>query len=197
MMRIEKNDPPYPAKLSLLIGKNSPQTIDAIGDISILTKPLTALFCSVRCPGEIILKAYDLTRTLRDSGVIFISGFHSPIEKDCLEILLRGSQPLVICPAKSIEKIRIPVDWKPQIDKGRLLLLSPFLPRQKHITGERAQYRNLFTAALAEEIYIFHAAKGSKTMALCRQALDWGKTVYTFHHPENQHLIAAGAKPIG
>ena len=196
MMRIEKNDPSYPAKLSLLTGKDSPQTLDAIGDISILNKPMTAIFCSIRCPGEIILKAYDLVRDLRDSGVIFISGFHSPIEKDCLEILLRGSQPLVICLAKSIEKMRIPSDWKPRIDNGRLLLLSPFLPRQKHITSERAQYRNLFVAALAEEIYIFHAAKGSKTMALFRQVLTWGKTVRTFHHPENEHLIAAGAQPI-
>ncbi|HLP48646.1 MAG TPA: hypothetical protein VK186_20165 [Candidatus Deferrimicrobium sp.] len=39
----------YPANLSLLTGKESPQTLHAIGDITILNKPLSALFCSVRC----------------------------------------------------------------------------------------------------------------------------------------------------
>lgn len=91
----------------------------------------------------------------------------------------------------------IPAHWAPMIDNGRLLLLSPFVPRQKHITGERAQYRNLFVAALAKEIYIFHAAEGSKTMTLFRQVLAWGKPVRTFRHPVNTHLIAAGAQAIG
>jgi len=176
---------------------NPPQTLHAIGDITILNKPMSALFCSVRCPAELILKTYDLIRDLRDSGVIFISGFHSPIEKDCLDILLRGSQPIVICPAKSIDKMRIPTNWAPLIDNGRLLLLSPFVPQQKHITGERAQYRNLFVATLAKEIYIFHAADGSKTMTLFQQVLAWGKPIRTFRHPVNAHLIDAGAQAIG
>jgi len=29
-------------------------------------------------------------RRMRDEGVTVISGFHSPIEKECLRILLRG-----------------------------------------------------------------------------------------------------------
>ncbi|HLP44864.1 MAG TPA: hypothetical protein VK186_27985 [Candidatus Deferrimicrobium sp.] len=73
----------------------------------------------------------------------------------------------------------------------------PFIPRQKHITGERAQYRNLFVAALAKEIYIFHAAVGSKTMVLFHQVLAWEKPVRTFLHPVNGHLIDAGAQMIG
>ena len=28
----------------------------------------TALYCSVRCPGDLILKTYDLTRSLRQAG---------------------------------------------------------------------------------------------------------------------------------
>ncbi|HLP62038.1 MAG TPA: hypothetical protein VK186_24560 [Candidatus Deferrimicrobium sp.] len=71
-----------------------------------------------------------------------------------------------------MDKMRIHGNWAPLIDNGRLLLLSSFVPRQKHITGERARYRNLFATALAKEIYIFHAAEGSKTMALFR-AKSW------------------------
>ena len=31
-------------------------------------------------------------------GVPMIGGFHTPMEQECLEVLLRGQQPVVICP---------------------------------------------------------------------------------------------------
>ena len=52
----------------------------ALGDLKILEKPLVGFFCSIKCPGDIILSSYDLARVLRDSGVAAIGGFHSPIE---------------------------------------------------------------------------------------------------------------------
>ena len=45
-----------------------PETIYR-GNLSLLNQPLTALFCSNRCPGDLILKTYDLARAkLADSG---------------------------------------------------------------------------------------------------------------------------------
>ncbi len=84
------------------------RTLWAIGDAQILNVGLLALFCSVRCPGDLILKTYDLARTLRDAGVPVIGGFHSPMEKECLRLLLRGQQPVVVCPARNIENMRVP-----------------------------------------------------------------------------------------
>lgn len=95
-----------------LLGGNAPQRIFALGNLQILRNPLLALFCSSRCPGSVILKTYDLMCSLRNSGVTVISGFHSPIEKECLRLLLRGSQPIVICPARSIERMRVPTEWR-------------------------------------------------------------------------------------
>jgi len=46
------------------------------------------------------LKAYDLARELREKKTPVISGFHTPVEKDMLEILLKGKGPNVICPAR-------------------------------------------------------------------------------------------------
>jgi len=71
-----------------------------IGNIDILNRNLLGFFCSVKCPGDIILKTYDLARSFRDAGIPLISGFHSPIEKDVFDLLLSGSQPLVVCPAR-------------------------------------------------------------------------------------------------
>lgn len=75
------------------------------GDIGILKSyKKLALFCSNKCPGEIIIKTYDFMRTLMDvNDIAVISGFHSPMEQECLNILLNGDVPVIICPARSIK----------------------------------------------------------------------------------------------
>ena len=71
--------------------------------ISILDADLTALFCSGQCPGDVILTMDDLARAMWDAGVPVIGGFLSPMEKECLRLLLRGRRPVVVCPARGIE----------------------------------------------------------------------------------------------
>jgi hypothetical protein len=68
--------------------------VGVLGAIEILQEPALGLFCSIRCPGKAILAVYDLARALRDAGVPVISGFHTPMERECLDLLLRGEQPL-------------------------------------------------------------------------------------------------------
>ena len=89
-----------------------------IGNPSLLDEPLTALFCSQQCPGDVILKLYDTARAMRDAGVPVIGGFQSPMERECLRLLLRGNQPIVVCPARSIETMRIPGEWREPLSQG-------------------------------------------------------------------------------
>ena len=44
--------------------------------MTILRRNSLALFCSARCPGNLILQTYDLTRALREAEVTAMSGFH-------------------------------------------------------------------------------------------------------------------------
>src|SRR5579883_2639216 len=92
----------YPAQLLGVLGEHAPIRCLTLGNRKTLTQPLLALFCSERCPGDLIIKASDAATALRDAGVPVVSGFHSPVERECLRILLRGTQPVVICPARSI-----------------------------------------------------------------------------------------------
>ncbi|MEA3361075.1 MAG: DNA-binding protein, partial [Thermodesulfobacteriota bacterium] len=75
-----------------------------------------------------------------------ISGFHSPMERESLTMLLRGAQPIIICPARSINKMRINKEYKKPLKDGRLLFLSPFDENQLRISAKRSYYRNLFVA---------------------------------------------------
>jgi len=158
--------------------------------------PSLALFCSVKCPGMLILKAYDFARLVRGSGIAIVGGFHSPIEKDCLETLLRRSGLVIICPARRLSESRLPREWQKAIKAGRMLLLSPFDEKQKRATSELAVERNRFVASIADAVLIVYAHPGSKTEALCCETLASGKRVYTFNDPANQHLIEMGAFPI-
>ncbi len=167
-----------------------------IGNLDILDRNLLGFFCSVRCPGDIILKTYDLARSFRDTGVTVISGFHSPIEKDFLEILLRGSQPIVICPARSIENMRIPLAWREPIDKGGLLVLSPFMKKHKRVTASLSEQRNRIVALLARDAFLPYAAPGSRSENLCKEIIKIGKQIFTFRDDANQSLITMGAKLI-
>jgi len=194
--RLPQGDPAYPLTLREYCGDRAPATLAALGNLDILRQKKLALFCSVKCPGTLILQTYDLACALRDAGVTVISGFHSPMEKECLSLLLRGTQPVIICPARSIERMRLPAEWKIPLAEGRLLLLSPFGEKLRRVTANLAQRRNEFVAALADAIFIAHAAPGSKTEHFCHDVLTWGKPLLTLEGDENADLIARGARPV-
>ena len=73
--RIPKDSADYPAMLRKFLGDRAPSAVWALGNVDILQHSAIALFCSVKCPGNLILKTYDLARNLRDAGNVVISGF--------------------------------------------------------------------------------------------------------------------------
>ncbi len=184
----------YPAA----VAEKLPQrpAIAALGNLDLLHSRPLALFCSIQCPGDVILRTYDLIRALRGAGIPMIGGFHSPMEQECLTLLLRGTQPVIVCPARAIDRLCLPAPWKPALAEGRLPILSPFTANQRRSTTGRALTRNLFVAALAEQILVAHAGAGSKTEGFMRQVLTWGKPIWTTGSTANQHLIGWGAKVL-
>ncbi len=194
--KLYKGDPSYPIALQKYLDDDVPEIIAVFGDLSILQKKPLALFCSVKCPGHLILKTYDLAQHLRQTRVTVIGGFHTPIEREFLEILLRGSQPIIICPARSIESMRIPNTWRLPMNEGRLLILSPFDQKHHRITTELGTKRNEFIAAIADRIFVAHATPGGKTEQFCRKIARWDKTLLTFDCKENIRLIDMGARTV-
>ena len=171
---IDQNSPSYPILLDKRLGKKAPVRLWAIGRLALISLPKTALFCSKSCPGDAVLRAMDQALKWRKHGRCIISGFHSPIEKECLHILLHGSQPIIICPARSLERMRIPMEWRDGIAAGRILLLSPFESSQKRMTEALSEQRNKLVAALADEAYLAHITPGVKTARLAERISGWG-----------------------
>lgn len=186
----------YPVALPRFLDQSAPASLAALGNLDVLREPKLAFFCSLRCPGSLILQAHDLAKQWREEGRTVVSGFHSPIEQECLRILLRGAQPIIVCPARSLEGMRVHKEFRKPLEEGRLLFLSPFPKREKRMTAGLAAERNCFVAALADEVLIAYASPGGKTEQFCREILNWGKPLLTLESQHNVDLMALGAKPV-
>lgn len=181
-------------RLSLLNSSWMQESVSFIGNLVLLESPLLAWFCSSKCPGSLILQAYDLSIALQKAGTPIAGGFHSPVEQDALRVALRGKQSVLISPARGLNGMHIPVEYRKPLDDGRLLLASVFPATLKRPTAETAYERNRFVAALAEKVLVIHAEPDGKLAALCQEILTWGKPLYTLESEHNRAVIEMGAQ---
>lgn len=166
-----------------------------IGNRRILQRQCLGLICSVKCPGSVIIKTFDAIRELRDVGVIVAGGFHSPMEKECLDFLLRGRQPLIICPPKHQGTARLPTEWRSALGEDRLAIVSPFAPVVRRTTEANAILRNEFVAALSTCLLVPHASEGGRVSSTAAGYLARGRSLMTFDVESNVALNDIGARP--
>lgn len=162
--------------LKTLIGLET-SGVSGIGNPDLLKQPLLGIFVSVKCPARLILAAHDAAKEISFQGKGVIGGFQSPTEKEMLAVLLRGASSVVICPARGLEGMRIPVAWRQKIRAGQLLVVSPFPAYLKRPVPETILKRNQLVVELASELLIVHAEPGGKVEALEEQARTAGKQV--------------------
>ena len=195
---MESRERTTPQRVQEVLGEHAPETLAVIGDATLLDRPLLGLVCSVRCPGSIILAAYDLALALREAGVPVAGGFHSPMEREMLRLLLRGRQPVVIVVARSLAGMRVPAEWRGPLAEGWLTVVSPFTGEDapRRVTAATAQARNRFVAAISAAVLAVHAAPGGKTEALCREVVAWGRPLLALEDEHNAALVALGARSV-
>jgi predicted Rossmann fold nucleotide-binding protein DprA/Smf involved in DNA uptake len=192
---LRRGCPEYPPGLERL-GRYAPDVLTLYGPPELLRLPLLALFSSVSVPGQAVLATLDTARLLRDVGTPVIAGFQSPIERECFPFLLRGNQPLVIVPARGIQRMRVPRAWRPALRDQRLLVLSAARQGRCRVSADLAQERNRVVAALAERILVIHATPGGRVHRVALEALEAGKQVFCLDAAGNADLLIMGARPL-
>lgn len=161
---------------------------------SVLARASIAFFCSQSCPGDIILKAQDWANARGPESAPVIGGFHTPIERDVLRILLRGHAPVIIVLARAEQGFRMPRALKAAIAAGYAQIISPFPATQTRTTAATADARNRHILKLCNSVLFAHAALGGKTEALANEAIAMGLSVFTLPSVRNTHLIEIGAR---
>lgn len=130
-----------------------------LGDIGIAEHPKTAFLCSRTYPAKAVLRIYDWAKEMRASSECVMSGFHSRLERDVLDILLKGKQPVILAAARGLSQ-RHPPAVRRALEEGRLLIVSPFPASVRRITAATARKRNAFMLSVAERIVIGHLSGG-------------------------------------
>lgn len=72
IVTLDSTDSRYPIALKKYLRDDTPVSIATLGDLNILQNKTLALFSSVKCPGNLILKTYDLAQSLRQRGITVI-----------------------------------------------------------------------------------------------------------------------------
>ena len=191
---ISQDDKRYPDSARRLLGRVDSAKFWAAGPLDILDGDKIGFFCSSQCPGGVILKTFDAITAMRDQGRTLIGGFHSPMEWECLGIVLRGRQPVIWVPARSVVGMHLKPELQPAFAAGRLLIVSPFEPKDKRITAALAEQRNRFVGALANRIFVAHAAPASRTLTLCLELRERGKPLLTVDDAANEPLLTFASK---
>lgn len=127
-----------------------------IGNISLISLPNTGFLCSRKISATSILRSFDWAIAQAKAGTCVIGGFHSRIEKDVLHFLLKGDQPLIIVLARGFY-----TRWQPEVkarlDRGNLLIISPFDESVTAVTPKTCLIRNQLILELADQIVIGYA----------------------------------------
>ncbi len=128
-----------------------------VGNQEIQTVTKIGFLCSRKISATCVLRSYHWALAQAKAGNCVISGFHSRIEKDVLNFLIKGDQPLIIVLARGFYK-----RWQPEIrdrlDRGNLLIISPFDDSVTSVTAQTCLIRNKLIVELADRIVIGYAS---------------------------------------
>ncbi|MCB0482617.1 MAG: hypothetical protein KDC83_14410 [Flavobacteriales bacterium] len=141
--------------------------MEFLGNKVILNHYKTGFLSSRKCAAEVVLKSYEWAKQQRAEGNCIVCGNHSQIEKDVFEILLKGDQPLVLVLPRGL-KYRWDKTWLNEIEKGRLLIVSPFAQEIKRVTRENAERKNETIIVLSDKIIIGYKSPQGQLDALMK-----------------------------
>ncbi len=165
-----------------------------IGNQSFLELPKVAFLSSRNISSGSVLKCLDWAVEQRNAGICVMSGFHSILEKDVLQLLLKGKQPVVLVLGRSLYA-QVPKDFQKALDEKRLLIISPVAQNIHRHSTQSTLIRNRYITETANEIVFGSLDKNGSLYPLYEQALLEGKVVRKIsyrHKYHNQQRTAAG-----
>lgn len=124
-----------------------------LGNQELLKLYKIGFLCSRKVPASIILKTYDWAIEQRKKGICVVSGFHSKIEKDVFNFLVKGEQPIIVVLARGMYK-QIPKELLAPLKQNRLLIISLFPDNIKRVSTQTAIIRNKVIFKISAKMYI-------------------------------------------
>lgn len=124
--------------------------METYGNTALLDRRKVGFLAGSKIAALSVLPALDwAAKVARREDVAVVSGFHSPLERQLLDFLLRGRCGIVCVLARYLYK-SIPTEFAAAHTAGRVLFLSE--EHQGRVTKESALRRNSLVISLSDEI---------------------------------------------
>ena len=112
-----------------------------------------------------VLNSFDWALAQKKLGKCIVSGFHSPLEQNIIKFFLNGDYPVIVVLSRSLYA-NIPELWQPAIDKGNMLIISPFEQPPIRPTEITADIRNRWILENTPAVAIGWASQNGKLREL-------------------------------
>jgi len=100
------------------------------------------------------------------NATAYLSGFHSPMEKEILKKLLELKKPIIWCPAWGLKRAAFAPGVREALEENRMLILE-----MHDITGDlaAAEQRNRFVLENADKLWLPHVSPGGMLDRLVKE----------------------------
>ena len=130
--------------------------METLGNTLLLDRKKIGYFASSKIASLSVLPTLDwAAEVARLEDVAVVSGFHSKMEREVLDFLLRGKCGIICVLARSIYK-KIPEKYREAYNAGRVLFIAPFKTSATMTSRHLCQQRNEYVASISDEL-IFSA----------------------------------------
>ena len=126
--------------------------METLGNASLLDRKKIGYFASSKIATLSVLPTLDwATEVANREDVAIVSGFHSKMEREVLDFLLRGKCGIICVLARSIYK-KVPSTFQEAYNAGRVLFISPCKTSTSMTSRHLCQQRNKYVAAMSDEL---------------------------------------------
>ena len=145
-----------------------------LGNISLLAQPKHGFLCSRCTKSSVILPCLDWAVERAHCIEPVMSTFHSELESAVLDMLLRGTCPIILVLGRSLYK-KVPEKLQSSLDAGRLLILS--ISNQGRISRESAFAANEYICRYSDTLTFGVLSQDSSLHSLYEKAIAQNKLV--------------------
>lgn len=123
-----------------------------LGNNLLLERRKIGYFASSKIASLSVLPTLDwATEVAKRDNVAIVSGFHSKMEREVLDILLRGRCGIICVLARSIYKV-IPDIYRDAFAQNRVLFISHNTSKSTMTSRHLCQKRNDYIASISDEL---------------------------------------------
>lgn len=141
-----------------------------IGNTELMNLYKVGYFAASKIASLSVLPTLDwATEIAKREDVAIISGFHSKMEKEVLNYLLKGKCGIICVLARGIYK-QIPAKYKEAFHNNRILFISLESDKTLNYGQEQATKRNEFIASTADELIFSSITQESSLFPLTQSA---------------------------